>query len=85
MNKDRLAWSRLVVASYIKASDPQSSFALELAQRRSKALVNQLVHAGLEPRRLEARGVVVPEPVLIDPNDDPLRYSQAVEIIPLDR
>ena len=85
MNKERLTWSRLVIASYVKAHDPQSSFALDLAQRRSKEIVNQLVHAGLEPRRLEARGLVISEPVLLDPNDDPLRYSQAVEIIPVDR
>jgi len=85
MNKERLTWSRLAVASYVKSTDPQSAFALDLAQRRSKALVNQLVNAGLEPRRLEARGVVVSSPVLLDPNDDPLRYSQAIEIIPLDR
>lgn len=85
MNKERLTWSRLVVASYVKASDPQSHFALDLAQRRSNEVVNQLVHAGLEPRRLEARGVVVSTPILVDPSDDPLRYSQAVEIIPLDR
>ena len=85
MNKERLPWSRMAIASYVKSTDPEAFFAKSLAERRSKEIVNQLVRAGLEPRRLEARGVVVAAPVLIDPEDDPLRYSQAIELIPLDR
>src|SRR5262249_53960994 len=85
MNKQRLPWSRLVVASYARSTGEKSDYALQLAQRRSRELVNQFVHAGLEPRRLIARGVVIDAPVLIDPNDDPMRYNQAVEIIALDK
>jgi len=39
----------------------------------------------VEPRRLETRAVVVDAPVLIDPNDNPTRYNQAIEIIPVDK
>ncbi|MBN8548840.1 MAG: OmpA family protein [Deltaproteobacteria bacterium] len=85
MNKQRLPWSRLVIASYAKGVGSDASYAQELADRRSRAIVNELVHDGLEPRRLVARGVVVDAPILIDPDDDPLRYDQAVEIIALDR
>lgn len=85
MNKQRVPWSRLVVASYARAEGGKSDYALELAERRARAIVNELVHAGLEPRRLVARGVVTEAPLLVDPDDDPLRYNQAVEIIALDR
>lgn len=85
MNKGRVPWTRLVVASYAKAAGGKSAYARALSERRARELVNQFVHAGLEPRRLVARGVVIDAPILIDPDDDPLRYSQAVEIIALDR
>lgn len=85
MNKRRLPWSRLVIASYARTSDLEAPHARQLAERRARELVNQLVHSGLDPRRLEARGVAVTAPILIDPDDDPLRYNQAVEIIALDK
>lgn len=85
MNKQRVPWSRLVVASYTRAQGGKSDYARELAERRARELINHLVHFGLEPRRLVARGVVVDAPILIDPNDDPLRYNQAIEIIAMDK
>ncbi len=84
MNKERLAWSPLIVAVYVRGSE-EDGFAANLADRRGKELVNSLVEGGLEPRRLSARSVVVPAPILIDPHDDPLRYNQAVEFIPTER
>ncbi len=85
MNRQRLPWSRLVIASYVRSSGDESPYSRELAERRAREIINHLVHAGLEPRRLVARGVVVDGPILIDPNDDPLRYNQAIEIIALDK
>ncbi len=85
LTKQRLPWSRLVIANYVVASDDNSTYGKYLSQRRSREMVNELTRKGIEPRRLVARGVIVREPVLLDPNDYPLRYSQAVEFIPLDR
>jgi hypothetical protein len=84
-NALRLPYSRLAVATYIKASDMNSEFARYLSEHRAKTLVNEFTKAGFEPRRLVARPVVVDAPVLVDPLDHPARYNQAVEIIPLDR
>lgn len=85
MNKMRAPWSRLVVAVYTKATDEESEFAQHLVERRSREISDLLVQGGLEPRRIETRGVIMTEPILIDPNDNPARYNQAVELIPLDR
>ena len=85
MNEFRLPYSRLVIASYAKAVVPGSSYAEHLTEERAKEFVNQLVRAGIEPRRIETRVVVVDAPVLIDPFDSPTRYNQAIEIIPIDR
>lgn len=56
-----------------------------LTTQRSKEIVNYLVRAGIEPRRLVAKGVMVDKPILVDPTDSPYRYYNAVELIPLDR
>jgi outer membrane protein OmpA-like peptidoglycan-associated protein len=85
MNAMRLPYSRLVVAVYAKSAGPESSYAQHLTERRSREFVNQLVRAGVQPRRLETRAVVMNAPILIDPLDDPTRYNQAIEIIPIDR
>jgi len=85
LNKTRMPWSRMVVASYARAKDDDSAYALHLAERRSRELSDYFVRAGIEPRRMEARGVIVDAPLLIDPYDDPFRYNQAIEIIMLDR
>ncbi len=85
MSKERLPYSRLAVVAYTKAKDKDSTYAKYLSSRRSRALVDQLVRSGLEPRRLEARAVVVDAPLLIDPLDSPFRYNQAIEIVAVDR
>lgn len=85
MNRERVPWSRIVVAAYVKSAEDNSEHAENLARSRAKEIIDGLVHNGLEPRRLVGRAVVVPAPVLLDPNDDPLRYSQAIELIALDR
>ena len=85
MNEFRLPYSRIIVASYAKSSDPDSAYVSHLTERRSREFVNQLVRAGVEPRRLETRAVVVDAPVLIDPRDNPTRYNQAIEIIAVDK
>ncbi len=85
LNKNRLPWSRLAVASYVKSSEPESHYAHSLAADRALAISNFMIRAVVEPRRLVSRAVVLNEPLLIDPSDDPLRYNQAIELIPLDR
>jgi outer membrane protein OmpA-like peptidoglycan-associated protein len=85
LNEFRLPYSRLIVAVYVKATDAESPYAQHLTDQRSRAIVDQLVRAGVEPRRLQTRAVIVDAPILIDPLDDPTRYNQAVEIIPVDR
>ncbi len=86
LNEFRLPYSRLVVAAYAKSSGGEdSSYIQHLTDKRSREFVNQLVKAGVEPRRLETRSVIVDAPLLIDPEDDPTRYNQAIEIIAIDR
>lgn len=85
LHEFRLPYSRIIVASYAKSSAPESAYVQHLTERRSREFVNQMVRAGVEPRRLETRAVVVDAPVLIDPRDNPTRYNQAIEIIAVDR
>jgi outer membrane protein OmpA-like peptidoglycan-associated protein len=85
LNEYRVPYSRIVIASYAKSLAPDSAYAAYLTEKRAREFVNQLVRAGVEPRRLETRAVVVDAPVLLDPLDDPTRYNQAIEIIAVDR
>lgn len=85
LNIKRLPWTRLVIASYIKGDISIEGPSFELAKRRSLAIFNGFVRSGMDPRRLESRAVVVDSPILLDPYDDPLRYSQAVELIALEK
>lgn len=86
LNRFRLPYSRLVVVAYAKSTGVEdTTYVQHLTDRRSREFVNQLVKAGVEPRRLETRSVIVDGPVLLDPKDDPTRYNQAIEIIPIDR
>ncbi len=74
-----------VDASTADASSSEVLYGKRLAERRAQAIGDCLVRAGIEPRRLQAQAVLVPDPVLIDPHDRPDRYSQAVELNALDR
>jgi hypothetical protein len=85
LNKNRLPWSRMAVTVYSRASNENSEYAHYLTERRSQEISNWFARVGLNPRRLESRGVIVTAPVLIDPDDTPERYNQAIELIPLDR
>lgn len=86
LNEYRLPYSRLVVAAYAKSiGNSDTSYVQHLTDRRSREVVNQLIQAGVEPRRLETRSVIIDAPLVIDPKDDPTRYNQAIEIIPIDK
>ena len=78
-------WSRIVVASYVTTRDKDSAYAQFVTKRRAEQIANEFVRAGIEPRRVQIKGIPVEEPILIDPDDSPSRYRQAIEIIPLDR
>jgi outer membrane protein OmpA-like peptidoglycan-associated protein len=86
LNEYRLPYSRLVVAAYAKSTgNAETSYVQYLTDKRSREFVNQLIQAGVEPRRLETRSVIMDGPLVLDPKDDPTRYNQAIEIIPIDR
>jgi outer membrane protein OmpA-like peptidoglycan-associated protein len=85
LNKERLPWSRLAVTSYVRASDDKSFYAKHLAEKRAREICDYMIRGGLEPRRLVPRAVIIDAPILVDPDDAPGRYNQAVELIPLDR
>ena len=97
LNYQRLPWSRLAVISYVRANEKKvaqdeigvsnaaDGFSEYLAGRRAREFSDLLVSAGIEPRRIEARGVIIDAPILIDPLDDPARYNQVIELLPLDR
>lgn len=86
LNEYRLPYSRLIVAAYAKSKgDAETSYVQYMTDKRSREVVNQLIQAGVEPRRLETRSVIIDAPLVIDPKDDPTRYNQAIEIIPIDR
>jgi outer membrane protein OmpA-like peptidoglycan-associated protein len=85
IHADKLGWSRLAVASYVQSTSPDKSlYGKQLSEKRAITLGNAFVRAGMEPRRIEARGVMTSAPILIDPLDDPNRYSAAIELILLD-
>lgn len=84
LTQRRIPWSRIAVAAYNTASDPESSYAKHVTKKRAEAIAVAFIHSGFEPRRVVAQSVVIPEPVLIDPDDNPGRYRQAIELIPLD-
>lgn len=85
LNRNRMPWSRLVIATYVKSENDESEWAQELAKGRAVALGNLFTRFGINPRRIETRPVLVRAPVVDDPRDRPGRYSQAVELIVRDR
>lgn len=84
LTQRRVPWSRIVVAAYSTSRSKDSAYASHVTRRRAEAIANEFVRAGMEPRRVHARAFTLQEPVLIDPDDYPGRYRQAIEIIPLD-
>lgn len=90
LNRERLPYSRLVVRSYVKSSPTEegaaaNEYAESLATRRANAVANRLVRAGIEARRVVAQGMLIEAPIVLDPVDDPFRYNQAIELMPVDR
>jgi outer membrane protein OmpA-like peptidoglycan-associated protein len=85
MNKERFPWSRFGVVVYVKSNRKDSTYATYIAEHRALEIVNRLIRAGLEPRRVEAHGKIVSEEVFRDPDEVGQRYAQAVEFIPLDK
>ncbi len=85
MNKERMPWSRLGVITYSKAADEESDYAKYLAESRSKEIANYLVQFGIEPRRIEAKAVILDAPLVLNDVDEYWRYGQAIEFVPLDR
>jgi len=85
LTQQRMPWSRIVVAAYVTTKDKESAYAQYVTKRRAQEIALQFVKAGMEPRRVLTQGIAVPEPILVDPEDSPNRYRQAIEIIPLDR
>lgn len=83
--RKRLPSSRLLVVAYVTSPDESSTYAESLSSGRAEEIALQFVQAGIEPRRMVARGVTLTEPLLIDPDDSPGRYRQAVEIVTMDR
>lgn len=85
LTKNRMPWSRIVVASYATTKGPDETYAKYLTETRAEALAQELVRGGIEPRRVQAQGIPMSEPLLVDPDDSPGRYRQAIEIIAVDR
>ncbi|MCB0317252.1 MAG: hypothetical protein KDD56_00740 [Bdellovibrionales bacterium] len=85
LNKERAPWSRLLITCYVKSSDPKSDYARSLAEKRSKELGIYFVRAGIEPRRVKTKAIITKSPLVVDPLDDPARYSQAIELTQIDR
>jgi len=83
LQKNRLPWSRLIVAAY-NTSSSESKYAEFLTHNRAQSIANQFIRSGVEPRRVMTKGMIIEEPVLVDPDDHPSRYKQAIEIIALD-
>ncbi|HQH28088.1 MAG TPA: OmpA family protein, partial [Oligoflexia bacterium] len=84
LTQRRMPWSRIMIAAYNTASDPESAYAKHVTKKRAEAIAVAFISSGFEPRRVLAQGVVVPEPILVDPDDNPGRYRQAIELIPVD-
>lgn len=85
LNKERMPWSRLLVACYVQSADPQSAYARRLAEARAREVATAMIRSGIEARRVEARAVLIDKPIAKDPLDVPDRYSQVVELIIKDR
>jgi outer membrane protein OmpA-like peptidoglycan-associated protein len=84
LSRRRMPWSRIVIASYITSSDPNSSYGAHISKSRANAIALQFVRSGVEPRRVLTKAMTLAEPILVDPDDNPGRYRQAIEIITID-
>lgn len=85
LTRRRMPWSRVVIASYVTANEPNSSYAAYLTERRAQNLATEFIRNGMEARRVFTQPLVLPDPILVDPDDSPNRYRQAIEIVALDK
>lgn len=85
INKTRKPWSRIIVAAYVKATDPESNYAKHLSEKRARNIGDDLIRSGIEAHRVLTRAVVLDQPILVDPQDESDRFSQSVEIILIDK
>ena len=85
LSKRHKPWAQLVVAAYVRGlkhpDKVDDGYAERLAVRRAEAIGDELVRAGLEPRRILGRGVTIQAPLVLDPDDSSGRYNQAIELI----
>jgi outer membrane protein OmpA-like peptidoglycan-associated protein len=85
LNENRMPWSRFAVISYIKAENgANTTFAKHQSEIRALKIANLFIKGGIEPRRIEVFGITMKEPILIDYQEKPDRFAQAIEFIPLD-
>lgn len=84
LTRQRMPWSRIVIASYVTSKDAESSYARYITRKRADEIARHFVRGGVEPRRVFTKAITLPEPLVVDPNDYPDRYRQAIEIVALD-
>ena len=66
-------------------NEMQRARAAEAARKkRAEEIATTFIRCGIEARRVQTLAMTLNEPILIDPDDYPGRYRQAIEIIPLD-
>ena len=84
LTKQRMPWSRIVVASYVSTNDLNSSFAQHITEQRAERIALALVRGGMNPQRVLTQAMPITDILVADPYDNPNRYRQAIELIPLD-
>jgi outer membrane protein OmpA-like peptidoglycan-associated protein len=85
LNKYRMPWSRVLVTAYMKSSDLDSRYANYVSKKRAQQIATEFIRQGVEPRRVLTKAVTIPNPLVIDPDDAPGRYNQALELVTLDK
>lgn len=84
LTKQRMPWSRIVVASYVSTNDLSSDFAQHITEKRAERIALALVRGGMNPQRVLTQAMPITDILVSDPYDNPNRYRQAIELIPLD-
>jgi hypothetical protein len=79
LSQDHLAWSRLSIISYVVSADEKSTYANHLAAERAKAIGNEFVKEGIDPRRIYAQALVVPAPLVQTEDSSQGDYNQVIE------
>lgn len=80
----RAPWSRIVITAYVTTPSHDSTYAQYLSKKRAQEIALQFIRAGVEPRRVLTESLTIDQPILIDPEDHPDRYRQAIEIVAVD-